>query len=182
VASGYTAIRDSVPLSESAYARDPVLCLLRGWLASHETRMPPGAPDVTGSAPPRNMDQKRCSEYELKGLQKASQVVVGMQQHQQQQQQGVPKQADEQPEGFTRSISLYWHWVRGQKAASKLGKVRAWMHSPGSLVCSGHCRIFLGSAAVSGSGLAHTAFLDIKTQPGRLCCAQVHPEGCPGLQ
>jgi hypothetical protein len=74
------------------------------------------------------MDQKRCSEYELKGLQKAAQMMVGMQQHQQQQQQAVPKQTEEQPEGFTRSISLYWHWVRGQKAASKVGKVRAWVH------------------------------------------------------
>lgn len=27
-------------------------------------------------------------------------------------------------EGFTRSISLYWHWVRGQKAASRVGRVR----------------------------------------------------------
>lgn len=28
-------------------------------------------------------------------------------------------------EGFTRSISLYWRWVNGQKAASRVGKVRA---------------------------------------------------------
>jgi hypothetical protein len=32
-------------------------------------------------------------------------------------------QHDEPQEGFTRSISLYWHWVRGQKAASRVGKV-----------------------------------------------------------
>lgn len=162
--------------SESAYACDPGVCISRGWLASHETRMPPGAPDVTGSAPPRNMDQKRCSEYELKGLQKAAQMMVGMQQHQQQQQQAVPKQTEEQPEGFTRSISLYWHWVRGQKAASKVGKVRAWVHLPVPLVFSGHYRIFLCSASVSGQRLAYTALFDAKMQPRRLCYAQVLPE------
>jgi hypothetical protein len=37
------------------------------------------------------------------------------------QQQQQNKKVEE--EGFTRSISLYWHWVRGQKAASKMGKV-----------------------------------------------------------
>lgn len=29
----------------------------------------------------------------------------------------------EETEGFTRSISLYWNWVRGQKAAARVGKV-----------------------------------------------------------
>jgi hypothetical protein len=38
----------------------------------------------------------------------------------QQRKLGEPK---EEQEGFTRSISLYWHWVRGQKAASRVGKV-----------------------------------------------------------
>jgi len=32
------------------------------------------------------------------------------------------KKHDEE-EGFTRSISLYWSWVRGQKAAARLGQV-----------------------------------------------------------
>lgn len=33
------------------------------------------------------------------------------------------KQSDNNDEGFTRSISLYWHWVRCQRAAARLGKV-----------------------------------------------------------
>lgn len=53
-----------------------------------------------------------CSDFELRGIQKAAAVMVNMHQ----------KKGDES-EGFTRSISLYWHWVRGQKAASKMGKV-----------------------------------------------------------
>ena len=31
---------------------------------------------------------------------------------------------EEDAEGFTRSISLYWNWIRLQKAASRLGRVR----------------------------------------------------------
>lgn len=35
-----------------------------------------------------------------------------------------PKEkGEEEEEGFTRSISLYWNWVRGQKAAARLGQV-----------------------------------------------------------
>jgi len=60
-------------------------------------------------------DRDRCSEFELKGLQRAAAVMV--------QQHAFAKKGEEQSEGFTRSISLYWHWVRGQKAASKMGKV-----------------------------------------------------------
>jgi hypothetical protein len=33
------------------------------------------------------------------------------------------KGGQEETEGFTRSISLYWNWVRGQKAAARVGKV-----------------------------------------------------------
>lgn len=33
------------------------------------------------------------------------------------------KHKDNDDEGFTRSISLYWHWVRCQRAAARLGKV-----------------------------------------------------------
>lgn len=62
----------------------------------------------------------KCSDFELRGLQKAAAAYISMQQ--QQQNSAFPaKKAEE--EGFTRSISLYWHWVRGQKAASKMGKV-----------------------------------------------------------
>lgn len=57
-----------------------------------------------------------CNEFVLKGLQKSAAAAV-------QQQKAFKAKGEEQSEGFTRSISLYWHWVRGQKAASKMGKV-----------------------------------------------------------
>lgn len=34
----------------------------------------------------------------------------------------------EENEGFTRSISLYWRWVKGQKGAARIGKVRCRRH------------------------------------------------------
>jgi hypothetical protein len=74
--------------------------------------------DGVGLAASLEKNPRHCSDFEIIGLQKAAQMVVSMQQ-----QQALPKKAEES-EGFTRSISLYWHWVRGQKAASKMGKVR----------------------------------------------------------
>lgn len=72
---------------------------------------------------------KGCSDFELRGLQKAAAAYISMQQQQQQKSANkCNKKAEE--EGFTRSISLYWHWVRGQKAASKMGKVSCWSAPP----------------------------------------------------
>lgn len=62
-------------------------------------------------------------------------MVVEHRKSQQDEEDGVPgenipqlndkkhKHKDNDDEGFTRSISLYWHWVRCQRAAARLGKV-----------------------------------------------------------
>lgn len=121
-------------------------------------------------------DRDRCSDFELKGLQKAAAVMV--------QQHAFAKKGEEQSEGFTRSISLYWHWVRGQKAASKMGKVG----TPAALH-KGHMQGIRLTTTHTGCQTLPVVKLDVKggdlpclgllMVPKRVLLTAVTTVGCP---
>lgn len=64
-------------------------------------------------------EDRRGNEFDRNVLRKTASAVLALEQKNK-----SKYTKEEEPEGFTRSISLYLHWVRGQKAASKVGKVR----------------------------------------------------------
>lgn len=86
--------------------------------------MSPAVVDPSGADTTSQLQEVHsCSEFELRGIQKLATQMVNLAQQ---------KKHGDEPEGFTRSISLYWHWVRGQKAASKMGKVNSGTETVGS--------------------------------------------------
>lgn len=99
----------------------------------------------------------QVATFQQYSLQKTAHMVVS--QHRKMEQdgteavamQGLPQpndkaqrkykhEGDDDDAGFTRSISLYWHWVRCQRAAARLGKVSsqipAWFLVPRNMHCS----------------------------------------------